>query len=499
MSESRRIAVAELKQESNSFAPAPTSLQSFRDFHLWYGSDVVSHLRNTNTEVGGFLDVCETYRWSVQPILAAFAVSGGPLTADCFAYLLDELLTRLTSVGPLDGVLLALHGAMLAEGEDDPDGYVLTRVRELVGPRVPVVASLDLHANLTARMVSAADALVGFRTCPHIDQHDTGRRAAMLMARLLAGERLTMRFIKLPMISPASLHLDNQEGPFQRLMNASRMLEQGSVLSTSIFTVQPWLDIPHLGHATLAIATEEMEAVKAAQTLAQLVWNERHALIAVDLVPPDEAIRRALSAPVGPILLSELADGTGAGSPGDATAALSALLAAAPDRPCLAWIYDPEVAAEAQTIGVGGQIDVLVGGKRDRLYNRPIRFRGVVDLVCPASFHFSGQGYTGIGMDMGLSAILRCGQVALLVTSKPVMTVDPALYRAVGLEPSQAQIVLVKSHIQFRAGYAGLARGVILLDTPGVSSDHLEMIGFRRINRPLFPLDRNMEWTIDEV
>lgn len=488
----RRIAIGELKQESNTFVRARTTLEQFRDFHLWHGNDLLDRLRDTNTEVGGFLDVCDARYWQPVPTLAAFAISGGPLAAGAFAALRDDLLRRLEGAAPLDGVLLALHGAMVAEGEDDPDGATLEAVRALIGPHTPLVVSLDLHANVTRRMAAHADALVGFKTCPHVDQRDTGRRAAEVLARRLeGGARPVTGFAKLPMVTPASLHVHDRPGPFKRLMDASRDAEQGSVLSASIFTVQPWLDIPEFGYATVAVADGDRELADAtARRLADLAWSERHALADVELVPADEAVRRALGRPDGPVVLSELADGTGAGSPGDATAALAALLAARPGRTALAWIYDPDVAAEAAAAGVGATIDTMVGGKRDSVYNRPVRFSGTVELARPAAYRFGGKGYTGIGMDMGLSAVLRCGKVYLLVTSKPVLTVDPALYRAVGLEPAEAQVVVVKSHIQFRAGYAGIAREVLLLDTPGMSSDHLAALDYRRVGRPLFPLDR---------
>ncbi len=491
-----RIAIAELKQESNSFVPTQTTLDQFRDFHLWYGADLIAGLRDTNTEVGGFLDRAAEQGWEVVPLLAAFAISGGPLTTECFTTLRNDLLARLAAAMPLDGVLLALHGAMLADEHDDPDGAILEQVRALVGPKVPIAVSLDLHANLTPRMVAAVDAIVGFRTCPHIDQRETGQRAANLLMRLLNGEPLAMHMVKLPMITPASLHIHDQEGPYKRLLDAARALEQGSVLATSIFTVQPWLDIPELGYATLVVAEQAAVAVQSTEELARMAWSERHALAAAELVPPTEAIQRALAQPHGPIVLSDLADGTGAGSPGDATAVLAALLEAKPDRPALIWIYDPEVAAAAAAIGVGGTIDTLIGAKRDTIYNQPVRFVGKVELARSASYTFGGQGYTGIQMDMGLSVVLRHGQIQLLVTSKSVMTVDPALFRAVGLEPGKAQIVVVKSHIQFRAGYSGLARGIIMLDSPGMSSDHLVALGFRRVDRPLFPLDPDVVWSV---
>jgi microcystin degradation protein MlrC len=298
------------------------------------------------------------------------------------------------------------------------------------------------------------------------------------------------------MVTPASMHVDFADGPFRRLMASVRGAEERGALAASLFTVQPWLDISEFGFASLVVTRDDPGlARRLAADLAAKAWDERHALLETGLVPPTEAIRRALARPEGPVVLSDLADGTGAGSPGDATAVLAALLDAEPDRPALIWICDSAAAEAAARIGVGRSFDGLVGGKRDCVFNRPVRFSGVVELTRPAQFRFGGPGYTGVAMDMGLTAVLRRGQVRLLITSKPVMTVDPALYRAAGLEPAEAQIVVVKSHIQFRAGYADLAKDIILLDSPGMSSDHLESLPFRRVPRPLFPLDRDFHWS----
>jgi microcystin degradation protein MlrC len=486
-----RIVIGEFKQETNTFVTSYTSRRQFEDFHLWYGDAMLDGLRDTNTEVAGFLDICDERGIEVVPTLAAFAISGGPLVSATYTTLRDELLQRIDAARPFDAVLLALHGAMVAVGEPDADGATLAAVRKLIGPHTPLVVSLDLHANVTARAATYADAIVGFRTSPHIDQRETGRRAARLLADWLAGtSRPTMAHVRIPMIAPASTHVHFLAGPFKRLMDAGQAIEEREALAASVFTVQPWLDVPDLGFATVVVTDgDQAAAARLAQQLAAQAWAERHAFLETQLVPPEEAIAAALAETVGPVVLSDLADGTAAGSPGDATAVIAALLAAAPDRPALVCVCDPEVAAEAQRIGVGRAIDTLVGGKRDNRYNRPVRFDGHVEFAAPASYRFTGQAYTGITMDMGLSAVLRCGQVFLLVTSNPVMTVDPALYRAVGLEPADAQIVVVKSHIQFRAGYAPIARKIILLDSPGMSSDHLTSLDFRHVGRPLFPLD----------
>jgi microcystin degradation protein MlrC len=304
-----------------------------------------------------------------------------------------------------------------------------------------------------------------------------------------------MAFAKVPMVVPASTHIHHLPGPFQRLMQAAAAAEGGAVLSASVFTVQPWLDIAEMGFAAVAVTDGDPDlAAQVAATLAKLAWSEREAFLDLELVPIDEAIARALAAPAGPVVLSDLADGTGAGSPGDATAVVAALLAADLAEPALVCVRDPEAADAAIAAGEGATVDLDVGGKLDSVYNRPVRLRGTVTYAGPAHFRFAGDGYTGVEMDMGRCAVVRAGNVSVLLLGNSVMTVDPAMYRAVGLEPAAARIVVVKSHIQFRAGYEGLAKEIILLDSPGMSSDHLEMLPWQRIERRLFPFDRGLDY-----
>ncbi|MEZ4499095.1 MAG: M81 family metallopeptidase [Thermomicrobiales bacterium] len=492
-----RVAIAEFKQETNTFVPRSTTLEDFRLWHLWYGEEVIDGLQGTNAEIDGFLRVLNGAGVEPVPLLATFAMSGGRVTDDAYQQLLGELLVAIEQAGPLDGVLLALHGAMATESYDSADGRTLAAVRQLVGPDVPVVASYDLHANLTAEMASNATALVGFKTSPHIDQRDTGERAARVMTRILVeGARPAMAFVKVPMIAPASIHVHHLPGPFKRLQDATKTLEGGAVLSANVATVQPWLDIDEMGFATVVVTDNDPElAAELACSLANQAWEERHAFMEIDLTGPDEAIRLALAEPEGPVVLSDCADGTGAGSPGDATAVIAALLQANPDRPAYVFVRDEDAAAAAIAAGVGNEVTLDVGGRVDNVFNAPVRINGTVAFAGPASFRFGGEGYTGVEQEMGPSAVVRVGNVYILIVSTSVMTVDPELYRAVGLEPAEAQIVVVKSHIQFRAGYAGLAKKIILLDSPGMSRDHLESLPWRRVPRPIFPLDRETEFT----
>jgi microcystin degradation protein MlrC len=273
-------------------------------------------------------------------------------------------------------------------------------------------------------------------------------------------------------------------------MQAGRDVEAAGAESASIFTVQPWLDIDEMGFATVVVTDGDApRAESLAGDLARQAWAERHAFFETALVPPADAIARALAQDAGPVILSDLADGNGAGSPGDATAVLAALLEAGPPRTTLANVRDPAAAQAAAAAGVGAEVDLLIGGNLDHVYNRPLRFTGVVEFSGQASYRFGGGGYTGMGMDMGLCAVLRHKELHLVVTTHSCFWIDPEPYRAVGLEPAAAQIVVVKSAIQFRSGFVGIERGIHLLDSPGMSSDHLDIYDFRRVPRPLFPLD----------
>ncbi len=492
-----RVAIAELKQETNTFVPRLTTMADFEAWHYWTGPDLVDGLGGTNSEIDGFLNVLTAAGIEPVPILATFAMSGGKVEDATYDRLLGELLAGIADAGPLDGVLIALHGAMVTESNDSPDANTLNAIRELVGPDIPVVATYDLHANLTARMAEYADALVGFKTSPHIDQRDTGERGARVMTAILQqGAKPTMAFVKIPMVVPASTHIHHLPGPFKRLQDATKELEkEPGVLSANVAAVQPWLDIDEMGFATVVVTDDDPKRAKTlACDLAKACWHERDAFMELELVPIAEAIQLALAEPSGPVVLSDCADGTGAGSPGDATAVIAALLEANPDKPAFVFVRDAESAATAIAAGTGATVTLSVGAKLDNIFNQPVELTGTVEFAGPASFRFGGEGYTGVEQDMGPSAVVRAGNVFVLIVSTSVMTVDPELYRAVGLEPKEAQIVVVKSAIQFRAGYP-FARRSIMLDSPGMSSDHIVSLPWDKVPRPIFPLDPEMSFT----
>ncbi len=493
-----RVAIGEVKQESNSFSPFRTTVASFEDGYLLFADEVTARLRGTNSEVAGFLDASGM---EFVPTVAAWSLSGGPLTRQTFDLLRGELLRRVRAAAPVDGVLLSLHGAMLVEDIDDPDGELLAELRDEIGSDIPLVATLDLHANVTRLMVESASALVPYRTYPHVDQRETGARAARLLMRMVQeGLRPVTALEKLPLLVPA----ENQQlthGPMAELMRQATALEtRPGIVSAALLPVQPWLDVPELGFSVLVTAAADAQlARREARRLASSVWHRRRAF-EVELVPVDEAISRALAQPGGPVVLADSADSTGSGSAGDSTAILEALLHTPLSGPALLTVVDPEAVSAAHEAGLGARVTIPVGGKIDHVYNRPVQVVARVQcLLVDGRFRLTGPAFTGLEVNMGRAAVLEAGWVKILLTERRVWTIDPALYRAAGLDPAAARIVVVKSPNAFRAAYESIASEIIVVDAPGASTSNYSRLPYRKIPRPMHPLDamEDRDWPPD--
>ena len=401
-----RIAIGQFMEESNTFVRQRADLAHFRATQLLYGAELLERLRGTRAEVGGFLDTLVPAGVEVVPTVAANAVSSGPVTREAFHHVRDALLEALAR-GPVDGVLLALHGAMVLEDAPDGEGELLAAVRQAIGPDVPLVATLDLHATITPRMVKEADALVGYDTYPHIDLYETGAKAATILLRAVRGEiRPVTLFARSPMLVPAEGQGTGDQPMAGLMAEAKRLEARPGVLAVSIFPVQPWLDIPDTGFSVMAVADGLRRAAEIEPMVRQLAWQawESRRRFAVDLLPVDEAIRRALAAEGGPFVLSESADSTGSGSPGDSAHVLERLLALDVRERCLVTVVDAPAVARAIAAGVGADVSTTVGGTLDPRYNRPVRLTGRVRILSDGRFISSDKKSAGVEFAGGSNA-----------------------------------------------------------------------------------------------
>ncbi|MFN8377465.1 MAG: M81 family metallopeptidase [Anaerolineae bacterium] len=494
-----RIAVGQIMQESHSFTAIPCSWDQFAAGYIHHGEDLVGQMQDARVEVAGGVSVAKRHSLEVAPLMACSAVSSGVILQPVFDELLGELLDRLRAALPVDGVFIALHGAMCSEADDDASGRVLEAVRGVIGPDVPVAATLDLHANVTRRMAEQADILVGYKTCPHVDLYETGAAAMDLLVRTVRGEispRIALR--RLPMLLPAEKSVTT-DGPFHDLMQQAMALEpQPGTLSASLFYVQPWLDLPDVGASVVVVTDGDTGlAEREAESLADAFWTRRTDCV-VHLTPIDEAVERALAATAFPVVLADGADSPSGGASGDSTALLIKFLAADSDREILLNIVDPTAVARAIDSGVGTEVTLTVGGWSTDLYP-PVEVTGTVRLIHDGKVRFKGPSYQGVEFHRGRTAVLQVGSIHLQIMEKGIYQFDPEIYKSVGADPREAHIVIVKSPSAFRAAFEPFAAEIIHVDAPGLTSSNLKSFPWKRLPRPFYPFDAIEDWRMGSV
>ena len=486
-----RIAVGQLAQETNSFVPLRTDLPQF-DRRCRRRGPAVLDWGAERTEVPGALSVLRAAGAEIVPLPCAAAESGGPVTLAAFEALLHTLLTDLSAALPLDGIVLALHGAMVLEDgaafQDDPEAEILRRVRD-AAPGVPVVASLDLHAHVTPAMLATGAALVGYHAYPHTDIFETGQRAARLLLDTLDGRRRpVMALAKRPMV-PSPLCARTPDAPLSGIVAMAREMEAAGLLDASVFPVQPWIDVPDLGFAALACADGDPAAAqRAADRLADAAWAARRAFVP-DLVPLGDAIRVGLTQP-GLTLVGDGGDSPTSGAAGDHPDVLRALLRAGADRhdrPVLLTLCDPAAAAAATQAGIGATLSLELGHGFTPGTRLPVR--AVVAGLHDGRFVMQDAGATGSVVEHGPTAVLALGAVRVVVRSLPGREWDTAIFTSAGQDPAAAGMVFVKSPGHFRVAFEPFAARTLLADTPGPCCGNTARVPWTRVTRPLWPLD----------
>lgn len=487
-----RIAIGSLMQETNTFSPSPTTLSIFDSYYRLYGDDMLVGYGAARVEVPGFLAVLAEAGATPVPLLAAYAAAYGPIARECFETLVGEMEARLLAAGPLDGLLLALHGALVVEDEPDGDGEIVERMRRALPAHLPIGVSLDLHGHITPKMLHPNVFHIGYREYPHIDMYETGQRTARLLLETIAGRRRpVMALAKRPMLISAVCGRTT-EGPLHPVVEEARRMEAaGEVLHASLFPVQPWIDVPDLGFAALVCTDGDVAAAeRTAATLADMTFARRRAFVP-DLTPLDEAVRIGLASD-GLTVIADGGDAPTGGAAADSAAVLRALLAAGAEKASgLSYLTlcDPPAVQAAIAAGPGASATLNVGHALSVDDGTPERITGVVRLISDGEYLMRDAGATGMTMKMGPTAVVAIGSIRLLLRSTPSMEWDTAMYASQGLDPRAASMVFVKSPAHFRAAYAPIATRILVADTPGPTCANMRNIPFRRVTRPLYPLD----------
>ena len=485
-----RFFLAMFSHETNTFSNIATDRRQFEARDLHYGGEILETFRGTGTCLGGMIDTAERRGVTLVPSVAAAASPAGRVTGDIYDAVKSRILADLASAGPLDGVLLDLHGAMVPEGMDDGEGDLIAAVRAAVGPALPIAVTLDFHGNISTAMVGGATLLHGYKTYPHVDMHARGVEAAERLLDVTAGRvKPTAALRKPPMLPPLGTQ-GTTRGPMKALNDLAAQLEQDpKVVSISIFPGFPFADIPDAGLAVYAVTDDDPAlAERVADRLARAAWERRHEFTHAAL-PVPEAVRRALAAEGQPIVLADMADNTGGGAAGDGTEILRELLRVGARSAVVACLWDPAAVRECARAGVGSRITLEIGGKVDDRHGAPLAVTGTVRTLSDGRFVHKGPMMHGLPGRLGTTAVLDADGVKVILISYRWQTLDPEMIRFVGLDPMGEKILVIKSTIHYRAAFEPIARQIIEVDAPGLSSSNLDRFAFKRIRRPIFPLD----------
>lgn len=467
-----KIAVGGFQHETNTFAPTKADFDAFKlggGFpEMCSGAEILSRTKGINVPISGFIEKATAAGHELIPTTWCAASPSAHVTEEAYERISGMILDQLKAALPVDGVYLCLHGAMVTEHLEDGEGELIRRVRVMVGPHIPIVASLDLHTNGTKLMVNSSDALIAYRTYPHVDMAETGGRAFGLMEHLLTGARYHKVFRQIPFLIPLPWQTTFMQ-PGARLYEKVGALEDGPVHAVTFNAGFPAADIADCGPTVMVYGTE-LTAVEAAAdtlvtevTLAELDFAGR-------IYQPTEAIHEAVKLGEGaskPVVIADTQDNPGAGGDSNTTGMLKALVAEDAKRAAIGMIVDQAAAEAAHKAGVGAEITIALGGQSNVPGDSPFEATFTVESCPSGEFTCVGPFYKGAHMRLSPMACLRIGDVRIVVGSRKVQMADRDMFRHAGVVPEDQAILVVKSSAHFRADFEPYAQAVLVAEAPG--------------------------------
>jgi len=497
----RRIAVGGFQHETNTFAPRKVGYEVFATAGGWpaltSGSAMFETVAGINIPIAGFIDEAQALGHEILPLTWAAAEPASYVTEDAFERITNRIVAELEAAGPFDAVYLDLHGAMVSEHCQDGEGETLRRVRAVIGPNLPLVASLDLHANITPQMVELADALLVYRTYPHIDMAATGGRAARHLDALLAGSMARCKaFRQLPFL----IHLTagcTLHDPAKSVYEQVAALETGAVARVSFACGFGPADIWHCGPSLVTYAESQAAAEDAADRLFDYVVRHEGEF-ATEVWSPAEAVAHAIARADGttkPFVLADTQDNPGAGGESDTVGLLAELIEQRAEDAMLAILFDKEAAAAAHAAGVGAEIALDLGGKSGLPGHSPYRATYRVAALGDGRFTGTGPFYHGARMQLGPMALLQIGGVGIVVASRKLQAADQAIFRHLGVEPTAQKILALKSSVHFRADFQPIAEQVLVVAAPGPNPVDHRALPYRNLRPGLRLMPLGPEFT----
>jgi microcystin degradation protein MlrC len=481
-----RIAVGGFQHETNTFAPLPATFADFEAPDAWpglvRGAQLLDAVRGINLPAAGFIEEARAGGCKLLPLAWCAAQPSGRVTRDAFERICGMLLEDLAAQSSLDAVYLDLHGAMVAEHVDDADGELLERVRRRVGSDVRIVASLDFHANVSPRMVEIADALVGYQTYPHVDMAETGARAFRLLREVMGRPPTAKRHRSLPFLIPLTSQCTLLE-PMQSLMQRMDRPLHAGVSSLGFYPGFPAADVAECGPSVIGFGRDAEAVARDVDAFyAEVLGHE--AAFGLEISSVGDAIQQARlhdGQAGAPLILADTQDNPGAGGNADTTTLLKALVAANIPGTLAGVIWDPDAAATAHAAGEGAEVELALGARTAFPGETPLVGRYRVDRLGDGRFTGTGPFYRGGRFELGRMALLSIGHVRIVVASRKQQAADRAMFRHVGAEPSESNVLMLKSSVHFRADFGPMAARVLLVEAPGPNPADPARLPFTRL------------------
>lgn len=489
-----RVLIAGFKHETNTFSKLPTTLDAYKARGLYRGEEMRDALAGTNTEIAGFLDACERYDWDPVLAVAGDATPSGRVTSEAFDDISGHILKTIEEHEPLNAILLQLHGAMVAEDHDDGESALLTLIRDKVGRDIPIGVTHDLHANVTDKTGELSDVLVSYRTYPHIDQFETAKKCADLIARALSGEiNPKVTVLRGPQLDGVDHGRTTAPGPMLEILElADNLTEEHGLLSASVNAGFPWADVDYVGPTVIVVANEDNPgAMIAAEKLRDELWRTREVLT-IEPTTSERALTegRKKGKAGKPYVIADFADNPGGGGYGDSTGLLRAMIESGVQNAAFSALYDPDSVEACAAAGAGAEIELDLGGKVDPALGAPVRATGTVAGLYDGAFKLEGPMATGVAINVGPAAVFKVGGLEVVLASRRAQNYDRQFFKAFGIEPSERSVLAVKSAQHFRADYAPIASEIAVVDEGGgITSHNFKSLDYRNIRRPIWPLD----------
>ena len=486
-----RILVAMMKHETNTFSPIPTPLDRFFEWGGYLGDDAYHAYKGTGMPFSAYIDVAETAGHQVITPIAAEAMPSGIVQAEAYNFMTKQILEAVQT--GVDAALLDLHGAMVSETTDDGEGTLLYEMRK-INPQLPIGVTYDLHANLTQKMVENCTCLIGYKTYPHIDMYEVGSQIANILINSINENYEPVICWGRPPVLAQTLRMGHNDEPMKSILGLTKEAEKDpEILAATVFGGFPLADFNDAGSSACIVAKHDTKLAKDwCDRIVKQIWENRREFVYPGRVL-SEALTYAKSLEDGPTILLDHADNVGSGGTQDVMTVIEEVIKAGLEDVAVAAVYDPEAVDLMTKAGIGQEISLNLGGKTDmpsiNTKGQPLRIKGTVKTLTNGEWIVRGPMYTGVKVSMGNTAVLAVGGMEIVIISKHHEPWDTGVFTSVGIQPDKKRYLLLKSRIHYRAGFEQLAKNTITCDGEGVTTSDNNLLTFRKVRRPIYPLD----------